>query len=65
MCWQPLRHMSADGLEVALDDLDPSRDCYGYKPLPRLSEAEFRRWETMFGEAWQLIRTEYPSTRRG
>ncbi|MCC9705331.1 FxsB family radical SAM/SPASM domain protein [Streptomyces sp. MNU76] len=65
MCWQPLRHLSADGLEVALDDLDPSRDCYGYKPLPRLSEAEFRRWETMFGEAWQLIRTQYSEYAQG
>nr|WP_259408252.1 FxsB family cyclophane-forming radical SAM/SPASM peptide maturase [Streptomyces akebiae] len=65
MRWQPLRHLSADGLEVALDDLDPSRDCYGYKPLPRLSEAEFRRWEAMFGEAWQLIRTEYAEYAQG
>ncbi|MDX2931330.1 FxsB family cyclophane-forming radical SAM/SPASM peptide maturase [Streptomyces ipomoeae] len=60
MVWQPLRHLAADGLDVALDDVDPSRDCYGYEPLPRLSEAEFGRWEQMFGEAWQLIRTEYP-----
>ncbi|MDT0573451.1 FxsB family cyclophane-forming radical SAM/SPASM peptide maturase [Streptomyces sp. DSM 3412] len=65
MRWQPLRHLSADGLDVALDDLDPSRDCYGYKPLPRLSEAEFRRWEAMFGEAWQLIRTEYAEYAQG
>ncbi|MFF9773299.1 FxsB family cyclophane-forming radical SAM/SPASM peptide maturase [Streptomyces sp. NPDC013978] len=65
MRWQPLRHLSADGLRVALDDLDPSRDCYGYQPLPRLSEAEFRRWETMFGEAWQLIRTEYAEYAQG
>ncbi|MFF6784568.1 FxsB family cyclophane-forming radical SAM/SPASM peptide maturase [Streptomyces sp. NPDC012510] len=65
MVWQPMRHLSADGLEVALDDLDPSRDCYGYEPLPRLTEAEFRRWEAMFGEAWQLIRTEYPDYAQG
>lgn len=65
MLWQPLRQLSADGLEVALDDLDPSRDCYGHRPLPRLSEAEFRRWEQMFGEAWQLIRTEYPDYAHG
>ncbi|MDX2779815.1 HEXXH motif domain-containing protein, partial [Streptomyces caniscabiei] len=65
MRWHPLRQLSADGLEVALDDLDPSRDCYGYKPLPRLSEAEFRRWEAMFGEAWQLIRTEYAEYAQG
>ena len=60
MLWQPLRQLSAEGLDVTLDDLDPSRDCYGYRPLPRLSEAEFRRWEQLFGEAWRLIRTEYP-----
>ncbi|EMF53614.1 FxsB family cyclophane-forming radical SAM/SPASM peptide maturase [Streptomyces bottropensis] len=59
MIWQPLRRLSSDGLDVALDDLDPSRDCYGYEPRPRLPEAEFRRWEAMFEEAWQLIRTEY------
>ncbi|SFN66332.1 4Fe-4S single cluster domain-containing protein [Streptomyces sp. cf124] len=65
MRWQPLRQLSADGLEVALDDLDPARDCYGYEPLPRLSEAEFRRWEAMFGEAWQLIRTQYAEYAQG
>ncbi|MDX3541796.1 FxsB family cyclophane-forming radical SAM/SPASM peptide maturase [Streptomyces europaeiscabiei] len=65
MTWQPLRHLSTDGPEVALDDLDPARDCYGYKPLPRLPEAEFRRWEAMFAEAWQLIRTEYPDYAQG
>ncbi|WP_326575379.1 FxsB family radical SAM/SPASM domain protein [Streptomyces sp. NBC_00481] len=65
MIWQPLRRLSADGLDVALDDLDPSRDCYGYEPLSRLSEAEFRQWEAMFGEAWQLIRTAYPDYAQG
>ncbi|MEU1555521.1 FxsB family cyclophane-forming radical SAM/SPASM peptide maturase [Streptomyces scabiei] len=65
MIWQPLRHLSADGLDVALDDLDPSRDCYGYAPRPRLSEAEFRRWETMFAQAWELIRTEYADYAQG
>lgn len=60
MIWQPLRYLVANGLKVALDDLDPSRDCYGYRPLSRLAEAEFRRWQEMFTEAWQLIRTEYP-----
>uniref|UniRef100_UPI000A8637CA aKG-HExxH-type peptide beta-hydroxylase n=1 Tax=Streptomyces scabiei TaxID=1930 RepID=UPI000A8637CA len=65
MIWQPLRHLSADGLDVALDDLDPSRDCYGYAPRPRLSEAEFRRWEAMFAQAWELIRTEYADYAQG
>lgn len=65
MIWQPLRQLSAEGLDVALDDLDPARDCYGYEPLPRLAEAEFRRWESMFGEAWRLIRTAYPDYAQG
>ncbi|WP_338895388.1 FxsB family cyclophane-forming radical SAM/SPASM peptide maturase [Streptomyces sp. TG1A-60] len=65
MVWQPLRHLSADGPAVALDDVDPSRDCYRYRPLSRLSEAGFRRWEAMFKEAWRLIRTEYPDYAQG
>ncbi|WP_200301748.1 FxsB family cyclophane-forming radical SAM/SPASM peptide maturase [Streptomyces adelaidensis] len=65
MVWQPLRRLSAEGLAVVLDDVDPSRDCYGYQPLPRLPEAEFRQWEAMFGEAWQLIRAEYPDYAQG
>ncbi|WP_159774431.1 FxsB family cyclophane-forming radical SAM/SPASM peptide maturase [Streptomyces sp. HM190] len=63
--WQPVRQLRADGLEVALDDVDPSRDCYRYRPLPRLPEAEVRRWEEMFAEAWQLIRGAYPHYARG
>lgn len=65
MIWQELRHLSADGLEVALDDIDPSRDCYGYQPLPRLSEAEFRRWEEMFAQAWRLVRSDHPGYAQG
>ncbi|SPE99759.1 FxsB family cyclophane-forming radical SAM/SPASM peptide maturase [Streptomyces sp. MA5143a] len=60
MIWQSLRRLSADGLEVAFDDIDPSRGCYGYRPRPRLPESEFRSWQDMFREAWRLIRSEYP-----
>ncbi|MFI0981007.1 FxsB family cyclophane-forming radical SAM/SPASM peptide maturase [Streptomyces sp. NPDC021093] len=58
--WQPLRHLDADGIRVALDDIDPYRTCYRAEAAPRLSESGVRAWQETFREAWRLIRTEHP-----
>jgi uncharacterized protein len=58
--WQPLRHLEADGVRVALEDTDPYRARYQAEVLPRLTAAEFRCWQEAFRNAWQVIRAEYP-----
>ncbi|MFC9808750.1 FxsB family cyclophane-forming radical SAM/SPASM peptide maturase [Streptomyces griseoaurantiacus] len=62
MRWQPLRHLAADGLRVALDDLDPGRDRYGEdrRAHPRLTEEQAGQWQDRFAEGWRLIREAYP-----
>jgi uncharacterized protein len=57
--WQPVRHLSAPGLSVALEDTDPFRDCYGRPAVPRLGEEMVTRWESQFTMAWDLIQREH------
>ncbi len=57
--WQPVRHLSAPGLSVALEDTDPFRDCYGRPAVPRLGEEMVTRWETQFAMAWDLIQRQH------
>jgi uncharacterized protein len=57
--WQPVRHLSAPGLSVALEDMDPFRDCYGRSALPRLGEEMATRWEGQFAMAWDLIQRQH------
>ncbi|GIE05155.1 HEXXH motif domain-containing protein [Paractinoplanes durhamensis] len=62
--WQPLRLLRAGdgGLRavLALDDVDPYRHGYHAPPAPRLSPAEFLRWQDLFTEAWQLLAEHVP-----
>jgi uncharacterized protein len=53
--WQPVRELRADELRVALGDVDPYRNCYRSPVAPRLTEAEFARWQRNFRLAWQEI----------
>jgi uncharacterized protein len=49
--WQ----LTAPGISVALDDLDPYRSCLQLEAAPRLTEAQAREWQLTFGQAWQEI----------
>ena len=53
--WQPVRVLSGDGYRVLLEDTDPYRDCYPWRPAPRLPDDEAGRWQQAFGEAWRVI----------
>jgi len=57
--WQPVRMLRAPGFCVALEDTDPFRDCHQGQASPRLTDAEFARWQRSFREAWQEIEREY------
>ncbi|WUH97176.1 FxsB family radical SAM/SPASM domain protein [Spirillospora sp. NBC_00431] len=56
---EPVRHLTAGCFTVALDDLDPFRDCHDHPAAPRLDEAGFARWQSSFQEAWTLLEKEY------
>jgi uncharacterized protein len=62
--WHPLRRMIARhgdlGAEVALEDLNPYRDCYHAPPAERLSAADAGRWQELFAEAWALLAGHVP-----
>jgi uncharacterized protein len=53
--WQPVRMLRAPGLCVALEDTDPFRDVHPWQAAPRLTDADFTRWQTLFAEAWREI----------
>jgi uncharacterized protein len=47
--------LRAPGLSVALEDTDPFRHCYPWPTAPRLADAEFARWQSLFHGAWREI----------
>jgi len=57
--WAPVREAvaAAPGLShvVAIEDLDPYRDCYQWRPMDRLSGAEADRMRRLYHEAWGLL----------
>jgi uncharacterized protein len=58
--WQPVRMLRAPGMRVALEDTDPYRYCHQRRAAPRLTDAEFARWQRSFAEAWEEIRSNHP-----
>jgi uncharacterized protein len=57
--WQAVRKLTAPGVRVWLDDIDPYRDCYRQQAAPRLADAEYARWRRQFPQAWQEIEREH------
>lgn len=57
--FQAVRHLKAGTLTVALDDLDPHRDCHDHPAAGRLAEARFEEWQHSFREAWTLLEKDY------
>ncbi|MGH8966747.1 MAG: HEXXH motif domain-containing protein, partial [Actinomycetes bacterium] len=56
---EQVRHLTAGCFTVALDDLDPFRDCHDHPAAPRLDDGAFERWQSSFEEAWTLLEKEY------
>ena len=57
--WEPVRTLTAAGLQVALDDTDPYRDDGQRPAAPRLSHGEFDRWQNAFTLAWHEIQEHH------
>ncbi|MGV9639699.1 FxsB family cyclophane-forming radical SAM/SPASM peptide maturase [Streptomyces sp. NPDC003514] len=64
--WEPLRRIRADGLDIALDDTDPHRDCYGLPVEGPLTDVRTEEsWCHVLPQAWALIRKTLPTVARG
>ncbi|MGW1976791.1 FxsB family cyclophane-forming radical SAM/SPASM peptide maturase [Streptomyces sp. NPDC001889] len=53
--WQPLRYLAAEGIRVALEDTAPYP-----VPVPRLTRARHRAWQSAFRAAWRVLRESHP-----
>ncbi len=57
--WQPVRALTGPvgvlDVRIALDDLHPYRHGHHAPPAGRLEPAELGRWQSGFGDAWQLL----------
>ncbi|MCX4509970.1 radical SAM/SPASM protein FxsB, inactivated metallohydrolase extension form [Streptomyces sp. NBC_01619] len=59
--WRPVRRLGRDGApDLAIDDLDPYRDCFGVPALPRLGLAEAADWTGRLARAWGVLRGRAP-----
>ncbi|MBT2406433.1 MULTISPECIES: radical SAM/SPASM protein FxsB, inactivated metallohydrolase extension form [unclassified Streptomyces] len=64
--WQPVRTWSPgpDAAPVALEDLDPYRNCFPRPPRLRLGAGETEEWRGRLDEAWTLLHTAVPEFAR-
>ncbi|WP_198533853.1 radical SAM/SPASM protein FxsBH, inactivated beta-hydroxylase extension form [Streptomyces odonnellii] len=59
--WRPVRHLRRDGVPVlALDDLDPYRDCFGTPVHPGLGDEAAAGWSDRLAAAWRLLGDTVP-----
>jgi hypothetical protein len=62
--WAPIRRLTVGGPDcpwsVAIDDFDPYRACYQWKPAPRLATQAADRLGELVDAAWRLIVREHP-----
>jgi uncharacterized protein len=62
--WQAVRWVSAAGLSVAVDDVDPFRDCRSWVPAGRLSAANWGSWRLGLPAAVTRLSAELPDYAR-
>ncbi|MFI6643396.1 radical SAM/SPASM protein FxsBH, inactivated beta-hydroxylase extension form [Streptomyces sp. NPDC050504] len=59
--WRPVHRLGRDGApDLALDDLDPYRDCFPAAVAGPLGPAEAEDWSARLAEAWALLRRGAP-----
>ncbi|MFD9303586.1 radical SAM/SPASM protein FxsB, inactivated metallohydrolase extension form [Streptomyces sp. NPDC060048] len=60
--WQPVRTWSPgpDAAPVALEDLDPHRNCFARPPRLRLGAGEAEEWRERLDGAWALLHASVP-----
>ncbi|WP_329421867.1 radical SAM/SPASM protein FxsB, inactivated metallohydrolase extension form [Streptomyces sp. NBC_01693] len=59
--WLPVRYVTAEGApRLAIEDLDPYRDCFDSPAAPRLDPAGAEAWSEAVGRAWELLERAAP-----
>jgi HEXXH motif-containing protein len=58
--WLPIRRLTAEGIALELDDVDPYRHGHHVPPALRLPAAEVATWRELFAEAWDLLGRHLP-----
>lgn len=58
--WQAVRRVPAAGLSVAVDDVDPFRDCRAWAPAGRLPAADWAAWRLALPAAVTRLSAELP-----
>ncbi|HXP21445.1 MAG TPA: FxsB family cyclophane-forming radical SAM/SPASM peptide maturase [Streptosporangiaceae bacterium] len=59
--WQPARRVAGGVLRVAVEDLDPFRDCQQWPAAGRLSAAQWRAWREGLGAAGAQLMAAVPA----
>ncbi|MDG4833530.1 HEXXH motif domain-containing protein [Solwaraspora sp. WMMD1047] len=67
--WEPVRSVrvegASDGHVLAIEDLDPNRDCYQWQVAQRLDEENAERFADHCRRAWALIVAHHPEHAAG
>ncbi|WP_338681164.1 FxsB family radical SAM/SPASM domain protein [Streptomyces acidiscabies] len=58
----PVHRLRCGPLDIALDDRDPHRDCFGAPLHPGLTPDDVTRWEQVLTKSWELIDRALPGT---
>jgi uncharacterized protein len=58
--WQAVRRVTATGLTVTVDDVDPFRDCQAWVPAGRLPAAAWESWQAALPTAISRLAAELP-----
>ncbi|WP_089103908.1 FxsB family cyclophane-forming radical SAM/SPASM peptide maturase [Streptomyces hyaluromycini] len=58
--WEPVRRLRFGRFDVALDDIDPHRDCLGVPVHSRLTDDEVTPWHQVLCQAIELIAERLP-----
>lgn len=67
--WQPVRYVTAvargQSHTLAIEDLDPYRDCCQWRPMDRMNGADAGRLSRLYHAAWGILVDDYPEHAAG
>ena len=63
--WWPARRCTPGGLEIAIEDGDPRRDCHDWPVGGRLTDADHEAWAAALESAWRCVHTDAPAYEAG
>ncbi|RKN19761.1 FxsB family radical SAM/SPASM domain protein [Micromonospora musae] len=59
--WQPVRRAPVVGAALAIEDVDPERNCYGQPVAPTLDEPAAVALGRTLARAWQVVHRDVPA----